>query len=152
MEASAKSYIRPLKPRCGGTDLALNKPQEVPRCVGLPCPPGQQDAMGNSRIPVRHIKKNAWSLLVLLAAICGSWACAGKDDASDKADKEGLRLCCELGALCHVPDDGADAEVDECHHLGHENIPEVCRKEYDRCIAACTMASDVAQPGEHGCE
>lgn len=86
----------------------------------------------------------------LLAVFC-CVGCSGDGESSaEPKDEEGLALCCELGALCHVVGDDASAEVIECHELGHANDPQVCRDEYDRCVTACADEND--EPLQHDCE
>jgi hypothetical protein len=95
--------------------------------------------------------RTVFSWLAMGIAIAVSSGCASKDDtAAEKKDEVGLRLCCELGALCHLTGDSASEEAAECHDIGHRNSPEDCRKEYDRCTAACVDVSQ--EPMEHGCE
>jgi len=79
--------------------------------------------------------------------------CSGDDDeASDEA--EGLRMCCELGAICHhagVP----DPDEQECHVIGHENDAAACRENYERCKALCAPEGEGGQAGapmEHFCQ
>jgi hypothetical protein len=79
-------------------------------------------------------------------------ACSSDDDEQGSVE-EGLRMCCELGALCHevgVP----DSAKQECHVVGHENDPGACRENYARCKALCAPAGEGGEGGEpmeHAC-
>ncbi len=79
-------------------------------------------------------------------------SCSGDDDESGD-DKGGLRMCCELGAICHdagVP----DPQKQECHVIGHENDAAVCRENYERCMALCAPSGEGGEGGEpveHAC-
>jgi hypothetical protein len=86
-----------------------------------------------------------------LSVGCGDSA-GSKDDESE--DTEGLEMCCELGALCHVAG-RQDNPMGECHEIGHENDPARCRSNYDRCLAICAPSGEGGQGGEpvrHACE
>lgn len=88
----------------------------------------------------------AWFLL-LLSALPLALACGEEEDGTDR---EGLRMCCELGARCHLDaDDPVDSPKRGCHDLGHLNEPEGCREQYESCMAVCAD-----EPGEepHACE
>lgn len=95
-----------------------------------------------------------WRSLVLVGGIVLilSPACSGDDDGDLGRDDEGLRMCCELGAICHtVP---PDPDKQECHVIGHENDPAACRKNYERCKALCTAegeGGEGGEPSEHAC-
>src|SRR5690606_25775096 len=69
-------------------------------------------------------------------------SCSESKPAVGARDDEGLRMCCTLGAVCHVADleskgeggaggvgssDGPEA-AQECHWLGHDGEPDQCRK------------------------
>lgn len=76
-------------------------------------------------------------------------ACSGDDDEAKSSEDAGLRMCCELGAVCHevgVP----DPEKGECHVIGHENDAAVCRENYERCMALCAPAGEGGEGGEEG--
>lgn len=71
------------------------------------------------------------------------------NDDSPAEDREGLRMCCEMGAYCHPPAGViADEERQNCHNVGHANDPEGCRAKYDGCMALC---ADNADASEHYC-
>lgn len=95
-------------------------------------------------------KRFRWIVAAIVLALHP--ACSGDDDP-ESADKEGLRMCCELGAVCHeagVP----DAEKQECHVIGHENDAAACRRNYERCMDLCAPAGEGGaggEPVEHAC-
>lgn len=94
------------------------------------------------------------SSFVHVAALLAAFFCIGCSDDDDSSaepnDEEGLALCCELSALCHVVGDDASAKVAECHTIGHANDPKVCREEYESCVTACANEND--EPTQHDCE
>jgi hypothetical protein len=84
-----------------------------------------------------------------LSAGCGS------DDEAPVAgpDREGLRLCCELGAICHEAGPQGD-DVRSCHNIGHENDAAQCRANYESCLEVCAPLGEGGaggEPVEHGC-
>ena len=82
-----------------------------------------------------------------LSALALGQACG---DEGDGTDREGLRMCCELGARCHLDaDDPVDSPKRACHDLGHLNEPEGCREQYESCMDLCEE-----EPGEepHACD
>lgn len=82
------------------------------------------------------------TLVLLLAAP----AC-GDDDEAEASDAEGLRMCCELGALCHLEEgDPLTGPKRECHDMAHQNDPAQCRAQYEGCLEVC--AGDEL---EHSC-
>ena len=79
----------------------------------------------------------------------------GSDDSEKPADTdtEGLRLCCELGAICHQPGQQTE-DVRRCHNIGHLNDPAECRANYDECLALCAPLGEGGgggEPAEHAC-
>lgn len=92
-----------------------------------------------------------WTVAAIVLALHP--ACSGDDESESGADKEGLRMCCEMGAICHtagVP----DPEKQECHVIGHENDAAVCRENYERCMAVCAPegeGGEGGEPVEHAC-
>lgn len=86
-------------------------------------------------------------LVLVLSAVPLALACG---DDGDGTDREGLRMCCELGARCHLDaDDPVDSPKRTCHDLGHLNEPGACREQYESCLALCA-----GEPGEepHACD
>ena len=86
-------------------------------------------------------------LALALSVIPFALACG---DDEDGIDREGLRMCCELGALCHPDaDDPLASPKRACHDLGHLNEPDGCREQYESCVALCE-----GEPGEepHSCD
>lgn len=83
--------------------------------------------------------------LVLVMACVGFSAC-GSDDEPE-IDHEGLRMCCELGAQCHVVG-VTDERHQNCHNVGHANDAAGCRAIYDECMVLC---ADNAAASEHYC-
>lgn len=84
----------------------------------------------------------------LLALALSALGCGDDGDGSD-TDLEGLQMCCELGARCHLDaDDPIDSPKRACHDLGHLNDPAGCREQYESCMEACA-----GEPGEepHAC-
>jgi hypothetical protein len=85
----------------------------------------------------------------------------GEDDDDDQeqtstggaggSEEEGLRMCCELGALCHRVGEPTNAEMEECHELGHENVPGACRENYERCIDLCAAGGAGGASTPHAC-
>jgi hypothetical protein len=72
---------------------------------------------------------------VLIGASMG--AC-GDEEKGAPPDLEGLQMCCEIGARCHLEEgDPVNSLKQMCHSLGHENDPAKCRDQYDACIAEC---------------
>jgi|GEM_PF-3450861 len=69
---------------------------------------------------------------------------------SEDVDEEGLAMCCELGAICHVVGLSGDPKVAACHELGHRRDPSACRDSYDECREACAGVTDM--PQEHACD
>lgn len=99
------------------------------------------------------------SLCVVVGAIAlvlqSGLACSGDDDGGDPGpDQEGLRMCCEIGAICHEVGP-PDPDKQGCHIVGHENDPAACRENYERCITLCMPTGEGGQAGapmEHACE
>jgi hypothetical protein len=83
--------------------------------------------------------------LVLLVGSAGFSAC-GSDDEPE-IDHEGLRMCCELGAYCHVVGVAAE-QRQNCHNVGHAGDAAACRAIYDDCMVLC---ADNADASEHYC-
>ena len=88
-----------------------------------------------------------WTTLVV-------FGCGSDDGAPAATDTEGLRQCCELGALCHriVPE---SEDIQRCHQLGHGNDPAVCRANYEDCLAICAPMGEGGaggEPTEHACK
>lgn len=92
------------------------------------------------------VARRGLSVLFMLSAL---WGACGDDDKGDGhddhnghgADHEGLVKCCQIGAICHDGDKpGGDPTIGECHDLGHENDPDVCIANFDRCVSACVPA------------
>lgn len=76
-----------------------------------------------------------------LAACGGGGAGEGEEP---ETDQDGLRMCCDLGAVCHPDaDDAIDSPKRACHTLGHTNDAAACRHQYDNCIDVCA-----GEPGE----
>lgn len=94
--------------------------------------------------------RSPWIVAAIVLAL--PLACSGDDEESGE-DKQGLRMCCELGAVCHetgVP----DPDKRECHVIGHENDAAVCRENYERCMALCAPdgeGGEGGEPVEHAC-
>jgi len=92
-------------------------------------------------------------LAVVLALVLG--ACSN-DSAGSGAGGQGggpgpdEDPCCTLGAVCHTAGEAPNAEVDECHQIGHTGDQAVCTEEYDRCRLACEGVTD--NPVPHACE
>lgn len=57
--------------------------------------------------------------------------------------------CVALGELCHPVDDG-DGPLHDCHELGHESDPAVCRAAFDECSSACLAALELIEEGAGG--
>lgn len=73
----------------------------------------------------------------------------GTESTRELSDVEGLRLCCLLGAGCHPePTDPTGGVVRRCHELGHSNVPDDCRAQYDDCMVAC---NPTGMETEHAC-
>ncbi len=84
---------------------------------------------------------------------CGGGGAGGSDpdppQSRSTGDAEGLRMCCELGAVCHPgADEPADSLVSLCHELGHSNQPEACRAQYEECLMGCVGNEESP---EHAC-
>jgi len=73
---------------------------------------------------------------------------AGHPGQAGQAGAEAIDRCCMLGAVCHVAGESAP-EVEECHHLGHENVAGQCAARYDECMALCEGLNDHPEP--HAC-
>ncbi len=86
------------------------------------------------------------ALFMAMPLGCGDDDGGSSGGGTGGADEEGLRMCCELGALCHRTGETSGPRV-ECHELGHENDPAACRANYDRCIALCNPAEGGAGGG-----
>jgi hypothetical protein len=84
-------------------------------------------------------------LVLVTVGLLGFSACGSDDEPP--VDHEGLRMCCEIGAYCHTVG-VTDPERQRCHNLGHADVPEVCRAEYDHCMELC---ADNMSPSEHSC-
>lgn len=79
----------------------------------------------------------------------GAVPACGDDDGEEALDREGLRMCCVLGAQCHIDEgDPIDGAKQMCHSIGHENDPVQCRQEYDACMAICEGGEGEV---EHAC-
>jgi hypothetical protein len=97
------------------------------------------------------------AVLSLCAVACNSddddganhQATAGAGGGSTSSDKEGLRMCCELGAICHDAPNPSDVTRD-CHDIGHLSEPAQCRQNYERCLTAC-RAAGAGGGSEHAC-
>jgi hypothetical protein len=81
-----------------------------------------------------------------------AWGCGGEEgdleQAQPEVDREGLDMCCDLGALCHpLAEDPLDSPKRTCHALGHQNDPAACRAQFDSCMEACFDSGETA----HGC-
>lgn len=77
----------------------------------------------------------------------GSVLACGDDGDGEAVDREGLQMCCELGARCHIDEgDPIDGEKQACHSIGHENEPAQCRAQYESCMAICDGEGE-----EHSC-
>ena len=84
--------------------------------------------------------------LLLLAPLWATGAGCGDEggEGPEPIDREGLQLCCDLGARCHVgPDDPVGGEKQMCHTLGHQNDPEACRAQFESCLAVCGGEGEV---------
>src|SRR5688500_15013784 len=88
-----------------------------------------------------HRPFGATLFALALSAIPLALSCGEEEEGTDR---EGLRMCCELGALCH-PDanDPVDSPKRACHDLGHVNEPDGCREQYESCMEVCA-----GEPGE----
>jgi len=90
---------------------------------------------------VLRLRALSWLLgLVPVAAACG--------DDEPEVDRAGLEMCCELGQYCHPePNELNELALRECHDIGHQNDPAVCRARYDGCMQICENEN----PTEHAC-
>lgn len=96
-----------------------------------------------------------WSLLFLmlvLAPSCGEDAGDSSTEPELTPEQHGLVLCCRIGDTCHPgSEDPIGGLVRQCHDLGHQNDPDLCRARYDECLAACSSGRQDVSDGEHGC-
>src|SRR5262245_5161751 len=90
-----------------------------------------------------------WTRTVARMALAGAaLAACNSPDAAPAAPPEGhldycgLPVSCrEIVAVCHIKDDGTNAEISECHETAHDKgTDSACRDVHDSCIAKCNAA------------
>jgi len=50
-------------------------------------------------------------------------------------------LCEEIFETCHEVDDGADAEISECHETSEEADLDFCKDQHEHCLEICEAAA-----------
>jgi hypothetical protein len=50
--------------------------------------------------------------------------------------------CAPIAEACHEVAGLGDAELDECHDIGHDGDEAACEAESERCLAVCAAATE----------